>query len=329
MSNDRTINKLLCIALFSSTCFLNSCSSSQEEEPIDPIEAAQIETTSAGESDATYGEEDALLEYQAAEAMPEAVGSNEITSEAAIQETLGDSEGLDSAVAGQEELNQNPLGDELDELSVPQEMDTISESEMAVPAGLDTTADPVPDAGYAASEQTDSSLMAVSDDMMEPEADAYGSAVANTTVAEPLLAETGDYGQYIVQPGDMLGFISLKVMGTSKVWQELAALNDITDPANLQPGDIIRYPINQRSQQYKEMAENLPFDMVTVEPGDTLGRIAGRVLGSESFWRPLWRMNIETVPNPNQIVVGQTLRYVDPQKRQAAMEEKGWNQFGH
>ena len=335
MLNDRHINKLLCLALLGLTSFVYSCSSSQEEEVVDPIEAAQIETTSASNDDSPYAsEDDALSDYQAAEAMPEALGSNEITSESAIQETLGEDSMTDNNVAGQESLTENPLGDQLDELSVPQEMDTISESEMSAPSVADTTSNPSEtEPSYPAADNAGASISDVAGDMMDESpgypSEEVGLSETSPVGSEALMSESGDYGHYIVQPGDMLGFISLKVLGTSKLWQDLAQINNISDPANLQPGDVIRYPLNQRSQEYQSLAQSLPNETVTVEAGDTLSRIAGRVMGSKDYWRPLWRMNVDVIPDPNRIMVGQTLRYIDPKKQQAAIQEKGWHQFGH
>lgn len=46
----------------------------------------------------------------------------------------------------------------------------------------------------------------------------------------------------------------------------------------------------------------------TVQRGDTLSAIAGRLLGSQGEWRALWEANRATVADPNRISPGQVLR---------------------
>jgi hypothetical protein len=45
----------------------------------------------------------------------------------------------------------------------------------------------------------------------------------------------------------------------------------------------------------------------TVQPGDTLSLIAGKLLGSPSRWPDLWWWNRQQIRNPDQITVGQVL----------------------
>lgn len=45
----------------------------------------------------------------------------------------------------------------------------------------------------------------------------------------------------------------------------------------------------------------------TVQPGDTLGKIAQSQLGDASRWQEIWEANKEAVPDPDQIEVGQEL----------------------
>jgi len=46
----------------------------------------------------------------------------------------------------------------------------------------------------------------------------------------------------------------------------------------------------------------------TVAPGDSLSRIARRMLGSENRWREIFDANRDTIANPNAISVGQVIR---------------------
>lgn len=44
-----------------------------------------------------------------------------------------------------------------------------------------------------------------------------------------------------------------------------------------------------------------------VRPGDTLGTIAQKFLGSSSKWREVWEANSNTISNPDVINVGQVI----------------------
>ncbi len=45
-----------------------------------------------------------------------------------------------------------------------------------------------------------------------------------------------------------------------------------------------------------------------VQPGDTLARIARKLLGSEGAWRSIYERNRAAIPNPAQLQVGTALR---------------------
>jgi acyl transferase domain-containing protein len=48
--------------------------------------------------------------------------------------------------------------------------------------------------------------------------------------------------RYKVRPGDSLGRISAKMLGTAARWREIARLNRISDPRTLRVGQVIRIP---------------------------------------------------------------------------------------
>jgi len=50
------------------------------------------------------------------------------------------------------------------------------------------------------------------------------------------------------------------------------------------------------------------FDIYTVQPGDTLSRIAGRELHDAGRWQEIAAANRATLPDPNKIVPGQKLK---------------------
>jgi nucleoid-associated protein YgaU len=45
----------------------------------------------------------------------------------------------------------------------------------------------------------------------------------------------------------------------------------------------------------------------TVKPGDSLGGIAKRELGSPAAWEALWKANDRVLPNPSKLEVGMVL----------------------
>ena len=126
------------------------------------------------------------------------------------------------------------------------------------------------------------------------------------------LTESDNEGRYIVRQGDILGNISMAIYGTSRRWQELARYNDIEDPAKIMPGDVIKFDANDGSAaQYQALSSNESWETTVVNVGDTLGSIAFKVYGTHKNWKLLWRQNEDTVSNPNQLEVGQTLRFKD------------------
>jgi hypothetical protein len=48
---------------------------------------------------------------------------------------------------------------------------------------------------------------------------------------------------------------------------------------------------------------------VTVQRGDSISAIAGRLYGSVELWPLIWDMNKAAFPNPNRISPGSTLNY--------------------
>ena len=64
---------------------------------------------------------------------------------------------------------------------------------------------------------------------------------------------------------------------------------------------------------------SVPKASVTVEKGDTLTKIAAKVMGQASYWKMLWRLNETALTNPNRISVGQALQYVNAKDLEVAL----------
>ena len=99
-----------------------------------------------------------------------------------------------------------------------------------------------------------------------------------------------DYITYVVQSGDTLSEIAVRY-GTT--YQTLAALNNISDPNLIHPGQTIRVP---------EKSGPAPR-YYTIRSGDTLSEIAVRFGTSVAAL-----MSLNGITNPNLIYAGNTIR---------------------
>lgn len=99
-----------------------------------------------------------------------------------------------------------------------------------------------------------------------------------------------DYITYVIQPGDTLSQLAVRFHTTVN---ELASLNNLTDPNLIYAGQTLRIPENiHTSIQY-----------YTIQPGDTLGQIALRYNTAVNALAAL-----NNLSDPNLIYAGQILR---------------------
>jgi len=94
-------------------------------------------------------------------------------------------------------------------------------------------------------------------------------------------------GTYMVTGGDTLSTIGRR---TGFEWQLVAALNNLRSPYTIFPGQVILLP-------------DWPY---RVQAGDTLSGIASK--SSEVSWQRIAEYNKATLPDPNKLSVGQTLK---------------------
>jgi nucleoid-associated protein YgaU len=157
--------------------------------------------------------------------------------------------------------------------------------------------------------------------------------VSDTGIAPKMASNSVEVGlgigEYIVQPGDTLSRIAFNIFGKRSKWAELAAENEIVNPERILPGDVIKYQVTDSSQTYQNKADSLSTSIVVVEKGDTLSKIATRLLGNSSYWRSIWRLNQSEIPNPHRLKVGQELRYIEPNKYRSAFKSTGSSKTGH
>ena len=91
-----------------------------------------------------------------------------------------------------------------------------------------------------------------------------------------------------VQPGDTLSEIAMETTGSMDIWNEIALVNGVFDPTELQVGRDVIVPAT-----------------VTVEPGDTLSEIAVEHTGDIRTWDDIAYFN--GITEPTQMQPGRTL----------------------
>ncbi len=165
----------------------------------------------------------------------------------------------------------------------------------------------------------------------EYDTEEYGTTTSSDMPSTPPAPAQIDAEQaeYIVQPGDTLGRIAAVVYGSYGRWTELATDNGILDPGLIFPGDIVRYRVEDRSQNFRDAYSSVEQEVIMVQKGDTLTVIAERLFGRRDYWKPMWHLNRDLIPNPHQIKEGQILKYVDPKKMAQVLTEKGFSSYAH
>lgn len=125
--------------------------------------------------------------------------------------------------------------------------------------------------------------------------------------------------QYAVRPGDTLEGIARRELGDVRLVGALVDLNRdrLRDPDVLRSGQTLRMPcIGETSpteriaaEAVQAVAATAPCDRrYAVQPGDTLGAIARRELGSARRIGELVELNRDSVRNPDILRTGQRLR---------------------
>lgn len=105
---------------------------------------------------------------------------------------------------------------------------------------------------------------------------------------------------YIVQPGDTLGLIAQRFLKSTSRWPEIFNLNrdTIQNPDRIKAGQALRIPAS--------------FGRHVVQRGETLRKIATRLLGRSQRWREIFDINRDRIQNPDLVRVGQELRIPAP-----------------
>lgn len=148
----------------------------------------------------------------------------------------------------------------------------------------------------------------------------YQSQASAGLPAAPGVPELGSKMPYVVSRGDTLASIASKVYGDREKWREIADFTGMANPNRIYPGDVIYYQLTDQTMAFASAYESVPRSEITVEPGDTLSTISARVFGNSQDWKMVWRQN-DNIDNPDVLVVGQTLYYVEPGALTAAVDK--------
>ncbi|BAM04307.1 LysM peptidoglycan-binding domain-containing protein [Phycisphaera mikurensis] len=145
--------------------------------------------------------------------------------------------------------------------------------------------------------------------------------------AAPTPAETAAAEVRVeVRPGDSLSRLAARHLDDARRFEELYEANRdvLSSPDAVQAGMTLRLPAGEtgRGVSASVAAAASPprvaappatasvggVGLYTVQPGDSLSRIASRVLGDPNRWNELYEANRDTLGSPDSVVVGQELR---------------------
>ena len=119
-------------------------------------------------------------------------------------------------------------------------------------------------------------------------------AVGGLARARRSAPDANPYFVYIVQEGDTLSDLAKKFFGDGEKWPALL------DAMPAKPQDPHKaLPVGAVIQ--------VPCIWVTVQKGDSLAKIAARVLGDAGRYGRIIAANKKALPDPNKVAVGQKL----------------------
>lgn len=132
---------------------------------------------------------------------------------------------------------------------------------------------------------------------------------------------------HVVSKGESLRSICSKEYGDSGLANAVALWNGLSSANRIEIGQQIALPTrsalvaapilassptpdpDMQSTPKRQEPAPLDFGTYTVKSGDTLSEIAQHVCGSAKFTNKIIELNKKTLPNPDRLQVGMTLRY--------------------
>mgnify|MGYP002516151438 CR=1 FL=1 len=124
---------------------------------------------------------------------------------------------------------------------------------------------------------------------------------------------------YTVESGDTLWKIAEKFYGDGSYWQKIFAENAAvigSDPNRIYVGQILTIYLNQgdgsvMTAMPAEGMEGIEGNYYIVQEGDTLWKIALKIYNRGWRWRRIYEANVNSIPDPQNIYVGQVLLIPD------------------
>ncbi len=111
--------------------------------------------------------------------------------------------------------------------------------------------------------------------------------------------------EYTIRDGDTLTEISQRMLGTSRQWQRILAVNPELDPRRMRAGAKIRIPHRQQGGAREDLRTPSRTEYV-VKSGDNPSTIAKAVLGSQKYAADIMRAN--GIDDPMRLRPGQVLK---------------------
>jgi nucleoid-associated protein YgaU len=130
--------------------------------------------------------------------------------------------------------------------------------------------------------------------------------IETTPVEVPIVEQV--FRTYEVQEGETLGEIASRELGSYRMWREIAAINNITDPISILPGRVLRMPVMKKKSivsTHVEVSDLKGVQIHIIEEGDTLSSIAGEYYGNVNKYGAIEQAN-PTI-DPNRLKIGTRL----------------------
>jgi hypothetical protein len=128
----------------------------------------------------------------------------------------------------------------------------------------------------------------------------------------------GGIENYSVKSNETLMIIAFKLYGDYTRWKEIQRLNSeqLAGSTVISPGMNLKY--NSQGAGFVWNPEGNPY---LIQRGDTLGRISGKVYGTQSKWKNIWDNNRALIRDPNRIFAGFTIYYTGEKARDIASQQ--------
>lgn len=113
---------------------------------------------------------------------------------------------------------------------------------------------------------------------------------------------------YTIKKGDNLESIARAIYGDPNLWGAIKKANPGINPKRLKIGQKITIPETPRAPEEAETtpATTSSEGTYTIQPGDTLGKIAKKLYGKESLWLKIQKANPEL--DPRRLTVGRKIK---------------------